>query len=205
MRGLDPAADVRLIAVGAGAQAAQALRSGQITAYAAPKSQVAQLEGAGLSLRSLPLPARLDDLFGAGLFTRREALTSNRKTIVSVGRAVAKSTVFLLANPEAAIRLHWKHFPEQVPQGIEPAKALQDALRVVKVQSDGLRIGPDEGTDKFGSYRHSSLESMVDVFGWSKLSGELDRFFTNDLIAEINAFDRQAIVKRAETFEVSRL
>ncbi|MBN9053665.1 MAG: hypothetical protein J0H80_07830, partial [Rhizobiales bacterium] len=68
-----------------------------------------------------------------------------------------------------------------------------------------LRIGPDEGTDKFGYYRQSSLESMVDVFGWSKLSGELDSSFTNDLIAEINDFDRQAIVKRAETFDVSRL
>ena len=197
--GLNPASDVRLIAVGSGAQAGQALRSGQVEAYVAPRSQIRQLESLGIVLRALPNPPRFKDLFGACLFARRDYIARNRKTVVGVGRAVAKSTVFLMNNPEAAIRLHWKTFPEQVPQGVAPEKALQDSLRVMQAQIEGLSFQDNDTVRKFGYFRPQSVAALLDVFGWNAVQNPSD-FFTNELIEEINAFDVAKIAELAKGY-----
>lgn len=199
---LDPDNDIRMIAVGSGAQAGQALRSGQVDAYVAPRSQIAQLEGLGLSMRGLPGSPRFKDLFGPGLFARRDYIRKNRQAVVGVGRAVAKSTLFLIHNPEAAIRLHWKAHPEQVPQGIAPDKALQDNLRVLRVQIQTLRLQEQDTHGQFGYFRPQSLAAMLDVFGWNKVANPSD-YFTNDLIAEINAFDQAKVIEQARTFKLT--
>ena len=198
--GLNPA-DIRLIAVGSGAQAGQALRSGQVDAYVAPRSQIRQVESLGIMLRPLPNPPRFKDLFGACLFARRDYIARNRKTVVGVGRAVAKSTVFLINNPEAAIRLHWKVFPEQVPQGVAPEKALQDSLRVMQAQIEGLSFQEGDTVRKFGYFRPQSVAALLDVFGWNAVQNPSD-YFTNDLIDEINSFDAAKIAEQARNYRV---
>jgi NitT/TauT family transport system substrate-binding protein len=201
--GMTPESDLRLIAVGAGAQAAQAMRSAQVDAYVAPRSQVTQLENLGLAFRYLPLPPRLKELFGVGLFARRDFLQKNRATAVGVARAIAKSTLFMLTNPEAAIRLHWKAFPEQVPQGIAPEKALQDALRVLRVQLADLQFQEHETTRQMGFYRPESVAALLEVFGWSGKVGKPESYFNNDLIAEINQFDREKVIAQARNYRVA--
>ena len=199
--GLNPATDIRLIAVGSGAQAGQALRSEQVDAYVAPRSQIKQLESLGITLRPLPNPPRFKDLFGACLFARRDYIARNHKTVVGVGRAVAKSTVFLINNPEAAIRLHWKVYPEQVPQGVAPEKALQDSLRVMRAQIEGLSFQEGDTVRKFGYFRPQSVAALLDVFGWNAIQNPSD-FFTNDLIEEINSFDAAKIAEQARNYRV---
>ncbi len=199
--GLNPASDIRLIAVGAGSQAGQALRSGQVEAYVAPRSQITQLESLGITLRSLPGSPRFKDLFGASLFARRDYLKKNRKVVVGVGRAIAKSTVFLINNPEAAIRLHWKTHPEQVPQGIPPEKALSDALRVMRAQIETLVFQDNDGSKRWGYFRPQSVASVLDVFGWGAVQNPSD-YFTNDLIDDINAFDAAKIAAQAKAYKV---
>lgn len=199
--GLVPGTDLRVIAVGAGAQAGQALRSGQVAAYVAPRSQTRQLESLGITLRALPSPPRFKDLFGASNFVRRDYIARNRRTVVGVGRAIAKSTIFLINNPEAAIRLHWKAFPEQMPQGGNPDKALQDAMRVMKAQIESLSFQDNDGMHKWGYFRPQSLAALIDIFGWTKVQRPQD-YFTNDLIDEINAFDADKIAAQARSFRV---
>lgn len=194
-------AEFKFIAIGAGAQAAQAMRSRQVEAYAGPRSQIAQAEVAGLKLRYLPLPSRLRDLFGVGLFARRDFLAKNRATVVAVGRAVAKGTLFVISNPEAAIRLHWKAYPQQVPQGLPFEQALANARSTLDVQLASVRFQEYEKVDRFGEYRPESTAALLDVFGW-KLP-DPQRYFTNDLIAEINAFDRNKVIEQARAFKVS--
>ena len=199
--GLDPQADLRFIAVGSGAQAAQALRSRQVDVYVAPRSQVSQIETLGIPLRMLALPTRMRELFGVGLFARRDYLQRNRATVVGVGRAVAKGTLFAMTNPEAAVRLHWKAFPEQVPQGLPPEQALANAVKTLGTQFEGLRFQEHEtGMTQFGRYRPESVNAVLDVFGWAGRVGSPDRFFTNDLIDEINAFDRDKVVQQARAW-----
>lgn len=201
--GMNVDTDVRLIAVGAGAQAAQAVRSNQVAAYVATRGQLAQIERLGISFRPLPLPSKLGELFSAGLFARRDFLQKNRSVAVGVGRAVAKSTLFLLNNPEAAVKLHWKAYPEQVPQGVAPEKALQDALQVLKVQMDVLRFQDHETTRRLGAYRPESVNTLFDVFGWAGKVGSPEQYFSNALVEEINAFDSAKVIEQARNYRVA--
>lgn len=201
--GMNPEADLRFIAVGSGAQAAQALRSKQIDAYVAPRSQVVQIQTLGLQLRSLPAPAKMRDLVGVGLFARRDFLQKNRATAVGVARAVAKGTVFLMTNPEAAVRLHWKAFPEQVPQGLPVEQALQNGVNTLRTQMEGLAFQDYENVRQFGQYRPEAVAALMDVFGWAGKVQNPSSYFTNDLIAEVNAFDREKIVQQARNYKVS--
>ena len=198
---MNPDTDINLIAVGSGVQAGQALRSGQIEAYVAPRSQISQIESLGITMRSLPSSQRFKDLFGPGLFAKREYIQKNRATVVGVGRAVAKSTLFLINNPEAAIRLHWKAHPEQVPQGAAQEKALQDGLRVLRIQTETLKLQEQDTQQQFGYYRPQSVAALLDVFGWNAVTRPSD-YFTNDLIAEINAFDKAKVIAEARAFKV---
>lgn len=199
---MNPATDIRLIAVGSGAQAGQALRSGQVEAYVAPRSQIKQLEVLGLQTRSLTGSPRFKDLFGSGTFARRDYLAQHRKTAVGVARAVAKSTVFLVNNPEAAILLHWKTYPEQLPQSVSQEKAMQDAMRVMRAQIDTLVFRQDDTVRKYGYFRPQSVAAMLDVFGWNAVQKPGD-YFTNDLIEEINAFDAAKIAEQAKSYRVA--
>jgi len=199
---LNPDTDIRLIAVGAGAQAGQALRSSQVDAYIAPRAQITQIEALGITMRSLPSSPRFQDLFGPGLFARRDYIKQNRATVVGVARAVAKSTLFLINNPEAAIRLHWKTHPEQVPQGIPEEKALSDGLRVLRTQIETLKVDEQGPGSQFGYYRPQSVAALLDVFGWNSVANP-SLYFTNDLITEINNFDRKAIVEQARGYKVA--
>lgn len=199
--GLNLDTDLRQIAVGTGAQAAQALRAREVDAYIAPRSQLAQIEALGLKLKQLPLPNRLRYLFGPGLFARRDYIERNRATVVGMGRAVAKGTVFMMTNPEAAIRLHWKAYPQQVPQGMPFEQALGNALQTLRVQIDGLRFQDHEQVTRFGEYRTESVRDLMDVYGLTDRIQNPARIFNNDLIAEINNFDKEKIIQQAQSFK----
>lgn len=201
--GLNPDTDIRFIAIGGGAQAAQAIRSKQVDIIAAPRAQISQIESLGIPLHYLTLPTKLRDLFGPGLYTRLDYIEKNRSTVVSMGRAVAKGTLFMLTNPEAAIRLHWKAYPQQVSQSIAFDKALEIALKTLVVQIEGLRFQPHESVTRFGEFRAESIAAVTDVFGLSAKSADVSRLFSNDLISEINSFDRDAIIQQARSYKVS--
>ena len=58
----------------------------------------------------------------------------------ALGRAVAKATLFALTNPEAAIRLLWKHYPSGAPPAAEREQAFRRELAALKVRLAGQRI-----------------------------------------------------------------
>ena len=106
--GLDPDKDLNFVAIGFGAQALHALKTGQVAAISNLESSFVPLEGMGQKFQYLAIPPGTDNVFGPGLFARRDYIEANRKHLVGVGRAVAKGTLFTLTNPEAAIRIHWR-------------------------------------------------------------------------------------------------
>jgi NitT/TauT family transport system substrate-binding protein len=174
-----------------------------VDVYVAPRSQVVQIETLGVPLRSLALPAKMRDLFGVGLFARRDFLQKNRAVAVGVGRAVAKSTIFMMTNPEAAVRLHWKAFPEQMPQGIPVEQALENGVKTLRTQMETLRFQDHESVRQFGLYRPEAVAALLDVFGWVGKVQNPAAYFSNDLIAEINAFDQEKIVQQARSYKVT--
>jgi NitT/TauT family transport system substrate-binding protein len=199
--GLDPAKDVNFVAIGAAAQALHAIRSGRVDAYSNLHAAFAPMEVLGQKFRYLPLPPGTKDVFGPGLFVRRDYLDKNRQTLNGIGRAVAKSTLFVLNNPEAAVRLHWKMYPEQMPKGIPEEQALKDGIRVFEIQSQGLRFA-DHEPKLWGNYLPESWTAYINIYELSDKLRDPTRFYTNDLVKEINNFDQQKVIEQAKTFRM---
>ncbi|MBB3181635.1 NitT/TauT family transport system substrate-binding protein [Variovorax sp. Sphag1AA] len=200
--GMDPEKDLKFVAVGVGAQALQALKTGQVAALSTTEALFAQMETMGQQFRMLPVPPGSKNAFGPGIFAKREYIQNNRKTVVGVGRAIAKSTLFMLTNPEAAVRIHWKVYPEQIPQGIPFEQAVKDAVHVVKAQLIGLKIDESDKNQQFGYYRPESWFDFLRIYGMDNRIKDPTRFYTNDLIADINNFDKSQVIEQARNFRL---
>jgi hypothetical protein len=44
---------------------------------------------------------------------------------------------------------------------------------------------------------------LLEVFGWSGKVGKPESYFNNDLIAEINQFDREKVIAQARNYRVA--
>ncbi len=107
-----------------------------------------------------------------------------------------------MTNPEAAARIHWKMYPEQMPKGVSEEQALKQAIRVFEVQSKGFVTRPDE-PKTWGNYTAKSWAGYLDVYGLTQKISDPSRFYTNDLIAEINNFDAQKVINDAKNFKLN--
>ncbi|MCC6304230.1 MAG: ABC transporter substrate-binding protein [Rhodobacteraceae bacterium] len=199
--GVNPETQVSFIDVGIGAQALTALRNGDVDAYTASIGTVSTMEALGEQFRQLPMPSWVNDIIGPGLFTSRRYLEANRATVVAVGRIVARSTVFVLNNPEAAIRIHWSLFPEQVPTGQAFDAALARTLVGMERQVEVLRFQDGDTVRKFGYMSPESIDRYLRVIRVRDRISDPGHYFTNDLVDEINDFDAQEMIDLARNFK----
>lgn len=200
--GINPDTDVSFIGVGQGAQALTALRNGEITAYAAAVGTVSTMEALGEPLRFLQMPDWVNEIVGPGLFTSRNFLEANREIVVAVGKIVARTTIFVLENPEAAIRIHWDMYPEQVPTGQSFDEALERALIGMRRQQEVLRFKENDTIRKFGYMPKQAIDTFLRVNKVEDKISDPDHYFTNDLIDEINDFDQQEMIDLARNFKM---
>jgi NitT/TauT family transport system substrate-binding protein len=200
--GLDPDKDISFIATGVGAQALRILQTNGVDALANLGSVFTQMELLGQEFRYVPLPFATKGVFGPGLAARRDWLTKNRQMAIGIGRAVAKSTLFGVTNPEAAVRIHWKTYPERRPQGVPEDKAIRDAVAVMKTENASLEFAPNLPEKLFGIYTPESWVQYVKVYGYDAKIPDPSRFYTNDLIREINNFDRDKVIAQAKSFSM---
>lgn len=166
--GLDPDADVNFLVVGVGAQAVQALESGDIDAYASydgPLGVVGSLFGE--PLRTLESP--LDELTGTlGLATTATYLEENRETVLAFLRAYNEGKIFANENPAAAIQIHWQQYPAQAPKDAPIEQAVEETLPIV--------------TDRWRADAAPGSEGLVGYLDPSELEESAAFFFENGLI-----------------------
>jgi NitT/TauT family transport system substrate-binding protein len=200
--GLDPAADATYLPTGVVEQVGVALRTGQVDAISNVDFTFVAIENAGVPLRLLPHPPRLAKLFGQVLTVRGEVLRDDRRTVVGLARAIAKATVFTMANPEAAVRLHWKMYPDQRPRNKTEVEALKDALRTLAVRDRAWSI---EGASvrKWGYLDPGRWDVIVKFLGLEGKVGNPERFFTDALLDDVNRFDEGKIRGQAKAYRVT--
>lgn len=198
--GLSPS-DITFLAIGGGAQALNAIRTAQVQAIVNLEAAFAPMEALGQTFKYLPNPPGTEEVFGPGLYARRDYIEPNRKTLIGIGRSVAKSTVFLMHNPEAAVRIHFKAYPEQMPKGVTEEQALRDGVRTLRVQMKGLQL-EEKANRQWGSYQAESWSAYLKVYGIAEKIGNPARFYTNDLIREINDFDEKKVIEQAKNFRI---
>jgi NitT/TauT family transport system substrate-binding protein len=202
--GLDPAVDAQWLSVGTGGPAGAALYNGSIDAIAIWDAELARIELAGFKLRYLPNTAEAQKLSGVSFGIRRSELKANRRNYVGLFRGIAKSTIFAASNLEMAIRMHWQLYPESKPRGKSDEEALKDALYVLMARKDKWFAAPSRGDNRMGAGTLADWQGQVRYVG-QQAPEVIDKIkdtstlFTNELIDEVNNFDRTEIARLAET------
>jgi NitT/TauT family transport system substrate-binding protein len=138
--GLDPAKDVELVPLGLGAPPVEAMKSGKVQAILYWAAALAAFENTGL---------KLDRLGGANwrsypdysLATLQTSIDKNPQMVTAIARGIAKATVFALANPDCARRLHWAQYPATKPTGADEATLIKWDLNTQQAQLDSLADG----------------------------------------------------------------
>jgi len=122
---------------------------------------------------------------------------NKRAEAVAGGEGYAMGTVFVLANPEAAIRILWEVFPQTKATGKDEATAMRDDVKTLlarakswKLESVGAKKWGDNSVENYGAY----IDFLVKN-GLLKEKAATTDLITNDLIDDINKFD----VKEIET------
>ena len=200
--GIDPEKDLKILAVGVGAPGRLALQQKTVDCLALWDTLQASIENSGMALRRLDLPM-VHEMLGQTLATRDDQMTENAAVLVGFARGVAKATVFGLANPEAAVRIHWKMYPETKPQTGDEAKALKDALNVFNSRFMLQRVDNRPDT-RFGIGTLAQWEKLKSIFKDQKLiEGTVPAadLYSAALVDQINKFDRAAIVAQAKAYK----
>jgi NitT/TauT family transport system substrate-binding protein len=195
--------DYSMVEIGVGARAAAALRSGQVQALSLWDEAYKQMEENGIAMDSVITDERASSLIAGSIVTRNEEFDKRRKMLVGLARGIAKAQLFQEHNPEASVRIHWKVYPQNAPRAgitdeeVKKAAVVIDVRR--KIQSQGAlgtgRFGdvPLDHLKKFQSYlvETNQLPEVVDV----------NRYYTDDLIAEINNFNKEDIIRQAKSYK----
>lgn len=196
---------IKNVATGYGATSAESLRSGEIDAFVGWPGLWASFENAGYDVEVLPAPSWQNDYYGIGLGATDEYIEKHPDVIEGVSRAVARSTVFLKENPDAAVKLFWEEYPQRAPlPGEDEDKAFKQTRKVLQATMDTMRLDDFEVDNAWGAQTEQLWAGQVDYnLTLGLISKKLDPslFFTNEFNEAANDFDRDEVVARAQEGE----
>ncbi len=200
---IDPKKDVSIIPIGTGgAQTAVAVKDKKVDAMMLNDSQYANLESLGLTIRQLPAPLLARFSFAQVLAVRDEFAQQHPDAVARFGRALAKATLFSQTNPEAAIRVHWKAYPETKATGLDEATALAQDLRAYKARIQ--KTIPAKGA-LWGDATDDAITASRDILfqsGQIKQQLPVSAYFTRDYLKQANDFDAAQIIDMAKNYVV---
>lgn len=203
--GLNPDTDITFIAIGAGSQAAAAIKQNVVDAIVFWDTGIVQLQANGIPLRPLPVAEKLANLPDVSLLAKNDTIRNNPKMLTGFARAVAKGVDFSLANPNAAVLITWKLFPESKPKEPDVEKAIAHGLKM------SVRIPTAVDPATHGKYGFFVDKSWTNISEFLLEGGQIQkpiptsRMFTNSLIDEVNNYDRPAIIRQAREFDLNSI
>ncbi|MEJ8813078.1 ABC transporter substrate-binding protein [Variovorax ureilyticus] len=197
------------IAIGDGAPAGAAIDNDRVDAMVAFDTATARIELVGTKLRYVPLTPKFAQLGSGWMCVPRKLLKEDRKSLVALFQGIAKSTIFSNANLDTAIDLHWAVYPESRPKGRSEDEARKELAFILKDRKNSWMRRPDDPDQRMGASSLAEWKANIEMTAESsknpKLAEELgdpNRLFTNELIDDINAFDKQAIVQMAKDLKL---
>jgi NitT/TauT family transport system substrate-binding protein len=204
-------ATYQLISVGDVGLAASALKRNDVDAICTYDTVAGRIEALGVTIRYLPLTKTFTGGSANWFGVSKTTLEQNRKQIIGILRANAKSTLFAYYNMNAAIQIHWALYPDSKPKTKSEKDALHDLNIILKNRREAWvrnpndpeqRMGVTTSNDwssakKFGSVKSTKPGMVEDLIG--------DEVYTNELIDEINDFNRPEIIEQARNFKIQPL
>ncbi len=196
------------IAVGDGAPAGAAIDNDRVDAIVSFDTGAARIELVGTKLRYVPITPRFAQVGSGWICVPRKLLKEERKSLVALFRGMAKSTIFAHNNIDAGIDLHWAVYPESRPKGRSEEEARRELAFILKDRKNSWMRRPDDPDQRMGASSLAEWKTNIEMTAESsrnpKLAEELgdpNRLFSNELIDEINAFDKQAVADMAKAFK----
>lgn len=194
---LNPNADVVLVPVGNGAQAATALTTGRVQALALFRAQHALIETLGLKFRYFTREAP-----SAMIAVNTNFLEKNRDSVVKVLRGVALGSTFAQRNPEASVKEFWKLYG--TPKGLSEKEAMDRSRHVL---SSTARLWKDnkDATTKWGDMDDSTWSKMAQfLIQQQQLTGPvppLRDLYTSALIDAVNDVSLTPAIDMANSYK----
>ncbi len=203
-----PAKDQRVtyLPVGPVSKAATAMKLGRVDAWANVDIQYTLARARGFQFDIIPYQKEWTrNLFGNVVWINKKYLANNRETVVGFLRGLAKGSLFFYTNPAAALQVHWVLYPESKPKGMSDKEATALMLQVLQARAPKLRLD-DEKIQKFGAHHDGEWKEYVKFVGLDKTlsDAQVKSLYTNDLIDEVNNFDRNAVIQRARNFDFAK-
>lgn len=205
--GLDPTKDVDLVPLGLGAPPVEAMKSKKVDGLLYWAAAQAVFENNGLKLNKL-----VGDDWRSypdySLAAMQGTLDKDPELAIGIARGVAKATVYALANPECAVKLHWQHYPSTKPSGADEATLVKWDLNAQQAQLDSLAEGFKlNGGKLWGAADPSAFERLIKLMIEAK---QIDKpvpapsliVKTPDFFEKVNAFDPKAIEADAKACKV---
>lgn len=201
MAGGDPNS-IKFQPVGDGVEGAYALQQGRVDGLAFYDTLYGQIEAANIPLRLLQQDATSRDKMGfiVGIATTQGYMEKNKDTLVRATRAVAKATAFIKANPEIAVRIHWKHFPATKPTGVSEEEAMRRSVI-------GLNARMDNVFKVNGLWGYSTEKQIKNYIALLVEGGVVPdtvtklKFWDPSLIKDINNFDEAAAIAKGRQWK----
>lgn len=200
--GLNPDADVKWLAVGVGSQAAQALKTDIVAAYATYDGPSGVI-GSILGTKLLNLPTPLDQVPGlAGYATTATFLKEHPDLVTKFLKGAYEGAVFAAANPSAALQIQWQTYPEQKPRDKSTEEAVKGALPGVETRYvSGAEPGP---TGRIGDIPIDGVQKSIDfMFKYGVIKEKLDASKVTDLSLnrKANEFGIEAVRASAKNWK----
>jgi NitT/TauT family transport system substrate-binding protein len=160
----------------------------------------------GLPLRRLPTRT-LDGLTPSELlYANDDMLLGSPDALAGFGRAVAKASVFCDANPEAAVRLVWEHYPDARPAPGDEEKALRRDVAGLRGRTErgGLQYGRDPSWGSITKDEVQGWEDFLLANGGIERRHALDEYVERGLVDAFNDFDPGVITAQASRWPAAR-
>ena len=197
-QGFNPDKDVKIIAVGEGAQAAALLRQNQVDALSQFDVMYALVENAGAKLTYLD-NSSIAKFPSNGFVAREDRLEKNPAEAIALARGYAMGTIFTIANPEAAVHALWEVFPQTRGTGREEAAALAEDIKTVSARIPNWKLEAG-GVSQWGENSLANYDAYVDfLLQWKVVPQKVpaSELVSNGLIGEINKIDVAKVTEMA--------
>lgn len=197
--GIDPITGVSTIPVGSGeAVTLDAITSGQVDAYSSSKNDSFSIIAQGVALRSIT-PPTYEEFPGRVMLATPESLEANREAFVRFARGLAKATLFCDTNPDACEQIMRDNLPEQwvADDGSGTSQGelqLEESYATTVVPEEGELFGAHDA-EAWQQFQDTIAATVEDFQPW-----DVDAFLVDELLEEINDFDRAAVISEAEGY-----
>jgi NitT/TauT family transport system substrate-binding protein len=200
--GLDPAKDVQLLPVGVGAQAAAALTRGDVDALALYSQAYAVIENSGTKLAYIDNPEVFKGIRSLSFAVTSRTLKEDKSVYERFLRAGYKAMLFSAQNPEAAMKIGYKVYP-QILAGSTPDARLGNDVKSLTtwLKTATPKTGDPSSFKDWGAIPDAdwtATKAYTKEAGQIKSEVDLGKLWDPSLLEAANDFDSAAVVKQAK-------